>query len=441
MEERGSRVEERGFIAQALFDRLDEAGIPFTILGDTAGYPERCPEEVTVAVPAGDLAGMPRSVARFAQDLDLRLVHLERPAPQRWRAMLAWADAQGRHRFLGVRMESDYYLGARRLLGWREQLSKESAARFIRDLLHGLEAGELAEAWLAQLWAQDPRSAIEQVARFWRTPADIRAVAQAAKHGEWNGLQEAAPRLRKALGAAVRPNPLVLPELLYFLLRGKVHHAGARVAFTGRESVARTSVMTQVARDLAPLQLVLFEERPGDVRPADFRIVFDAPAAFVTDAADAAAIPRSLSPDERIAAAERAILAWLECRVERRYPGVTVGENPVTSRMAQRFRPSAALFGSAIRCRIRSPILMPYPYGIVIEDGVRIGRRVTVMQQVMIGRGSVVEDNVTLGAGAKLVGAVHVGRGAVVAPNAVVSTDVPSHAVVGERRSSATTMS
>lgn len=441
MEERGSVTEERGFIAQTLFDRLEEAGTPFTILGDTAGYPERCPEEVTVAVPAGNLAHLPRSVARFAQDLDLRLVHLERPAPERWRAMLAWADVQGRHRFLALRMESDYYRGARRLLGWREQLSKESAARFIRDFLHGLEAGEFAESWLAQLWAQEPRSAIEQVARFWRSPADIRAVAQAAKHGEWNALREAAPRLRHAMRAAARPNLLVLPQLFYFLVRGRVHGAGARVAFTGRESVARTSVMTQVARDLAPLRLVLFEERPGDVRAADFRIVFDAPAGFVTDGADAAAIPRNLSPEERAAAAERAILAWLECRVERRYPGITVGDNPVASRIAQRFRPSAALLGSAIRCRIRSPILMPYPYGIVIEDGVRIGRRVTVMQQVMIGRGSVVEDNVTLGAGAKVVGAVRVGRGAVVAPNAVVCADVPSHAVVGERRSTATTMS
>jgi hypothetical protein len=441
MEDRGLLIEERGFIAQALFNRLEEAGTPFAILGDTTGYPERCPTEVAVAVPAGNLADLPRSVARFAQDLDLRLVHLERPAPQRWRAMLAWADAQGRHRFLALRMESDYYLGARRVLGWREQVSKESAARFIRDLLHGLEAGEFAERWLEQLWAQDPRSAIEQVARFWRLPADIRAVAQAAKHGEWGGLQEVAPRLRSAVAAAVRPNPFTLPEAFLLHLRARWHPPGARVAFTGRESVARTGVTTQVARDLAPLRLVLFEERPGDLRAADFRIVFDAPEGFVADAADAAAIARNLSQEERVAAAERAILAWLECRVERRYPGVTVGDNPVASRMAQRFPPSAALFGSAIRCRIRSPILMPYPYGIVIEEGVRIGRRVTVMQQVMIARGSVVEDNVTLGAGAKLVGPVRVGRGAFVAPNAVVSADVPSHAVVGERRSAATTMS
>ena len=423
-------MEERGYIAQTLFDRLHEAGPVFSILGDTSGYPESCPAEVCLAVPGGELDEMPRGVARLAQDFDLRLVHLERPAPLRWRAMLAWPDARGHHRFLAVRIEADYYVGARRLLGWREQLSRQSAACFIRDLLHGLESGELAESWLSHNWARDPRTAIEQVARFWRCAADIRLVAQAAKHGEWSALREAAPRLRQALRRAVRPSHAVLPQVLLLHAKARVHRAGARVAFTGRESAARNSVMAQVSRDLAPLRLVLFEERPGTALRADLRIVFDAPAALGGDVVDAAAIPRNLTLDEMAAAAERAILAWLECRVERRFPGATVGENPIASRLAQRFRPSAALFGSAIRCRIRSPILMPYPYGIVIEEGVRIGRRVTVMQQVMIGRGSVVEDNVTLGAGAKLVGPVRVGRGAVVAPNAGGSSDVPSHSVV-----------
>ncbi|MGQ0651320.1 MAG: hypothetical protein ACT4P4_03475 [Betaproteobacteria bacterium] len=427
--------EERGFIAQMFFDRLHDAGATFAIVGDTAGYPERCPAEVTLALPAGGLGAMPRTVARFAQDLDLRLVHLERPAPQRWRAMLAWGDAQGRHRFLGVRMEADYYLGARRMLAWREQLSRESALRFIRELLHGFESGELAERWLAQLWAEDARGAIEQVARFWRTPAEIRVVAQAAKHGEWTALRDALPRLRQALLRSTRASIAALPEYLLSVFDTRFRSPRARIAFTGRESAARNSVMAEVSQDLAPLNLVLFEERPGSAHRADFRVVFDVPPGFAVDTVNAAAIPRNLGREATLAATERAILAWLELRVERRFPGVTVGQNPLTARLAQRFRPSAALLGSALRSPVRSPILMPYPYGIVIEDGVRIGRRVTVMQQVMIGRGAVVEDNVTLGAGAKLVGPVRVGRGAVVAPNAVVSADVPSHAVVGERRS------
>jgi serine O-acetyltransferase len=105
------------------------------------------------------------------------------------------------------------------------------------------------------------------------------------------------------------------------------------------------------------------------------------------------------------------------------------------------------LTGCRIECHIGSPVLMPVPAGIVIERGVRIGSRVTVMHQVTIGRKDrvvpgqqgvqvpVIEDNVFIGAGAKVLGPVRIGRGATVGANAVVTRDVPSHCtVVGANR-------
>jgi serine O-acetyltransferase len=128
-----------------------------------------------------------------------------------------------------------------------------------------------------------------------------------------------------------------------------------------------------------------------------------------------------------------------------------VGDNPRAARLLQfacRHRVPLlrdlikTVLNCGIECRIRSPILMPHPYGIVIDRNAVLGSRVTVMHQVTIGtkhphdaRSPVIEDNVFIGPGAKILGAVRVGRGATVGANAVVTRDVPSHCtVVGTNR-------
>ena len=104
---------------------------------------------------------------------------------------------------------------------------------------------------------------------------------------------------------------------------------------------------------------------------------------------------------------------------------------PVLSRFVR------ILFNSDIFCRIRFPIHLPHPYGIVIHSKTVIGSGVTVMQQVTLGGKSpeepdapVIEDDVRIGAGAKILGRVRVGRGAVIGANAVVTRDVPAYATV-----------
>jgi serine O-acetyltransferase len=148
----------------------------------------------------------------------------------------------------------------------------------------------------------------------------------------------------------------------------------------------------------------------------------------------------------------RSILEFLARRLETRCPQVQVEENPLRARLLLFFcrrrvpylsKLFRVIFNSDIYCRIRSPILMPHPYGIVIHSGAVIGRRVTLMQQVTIGGKNpggesvapVIEDDVYVGTGAKIIGNVRVGRGAVVGANAVVTRDVPPYCtVVGANR-------
>jgi serine O-acetyltransferase len=428
-------MDDRGYVAQALFDRLSGEAVRFRILGDSRDYPERAPREVQIAVPRAALAGMPRTLARYCQELDLRLVQLGPADSHAWRCTLAWSDEVGRPRFLGVRVCSDYCRGWRCYLRAEELLAGAADTLFSHGLIDAVESQELEPArasWLCSLWNDDARGAIERTARFWRSSANIRLIAQAAKHGDWTPVRAALGTLRRALRRAVLPEPGDIGARLAALARGIAQPPGASIVFLGRESSLRSAVISEVARDLAPLGLTLLEARTHVPR-ADLRVVFDG-------AGEEIAVDSRRGLPAAVGEVERAILRWLECRVERRYPDALVGENPLAARVLQlavRHRiPLVQFFMNCdIACPLGSPVLMPYPYGIVIERGARIGSRVTVMQQASLMGEPVIEDNVVIGPGARIIGAVRIGRGATIGANAVVTRDVPSHeTIVVERR-------
>jgi serine O-acetyltransferase len=81
-------------------------------------------------------------------------------------------------------------------------------------------------------------------------------------------------------------------------------------------------------------------------------------------------------------------------------------------------------------------LILPHPIGLVIGEGVRIGRSVTLYQSVTLGRHGLseaeypeIKDRVVVYAGAVVIGAVTVGEAAIIAANAVVNRDVPPGAV------------
>jgi serine O-acetyltransferase len=81
---------------------------------------------------------------------------------------------------------------------------------------------------------------------------------------------------------------------------------------------------------------------------------------------------------------------------------------------------------------------LPHPLGIVIGEGVRVGRNVTVYQNVTLGaaRGAypMIGDDVLIYPGAVVVGGIQIGNGAVIGANCFVAADVQS----GERVSGGT---
>ena len=99
------------------------------------------------------------------------------------------------------------------------------------------------------------------------------------------------------------------------------------------------------------------------------------------------------------------------------------------------------LFCCHIPFRHFGNIKFPHPVGIVIGDGVRIGKEVRIYQNVTIGllenapaedsvdQYPTIEDGVIIYAGAVIAGPVTIGAGATVGANAVITRDVPAGAV------------
>jgi serine O-acetyltransferase len=90
--------------------------------------------------------------------------------------------------------------------------------------------------------------------------------------------------------------------------------------------------------------------------------------------------------------------------------------------------------------RYLKTVRFPHPMGIVIGDGVRIGRDVRIYQNVTIGLTEnlvgarpedypTIEDEVFIYAGAVIFGAITIGARSIVGANAVISRDIPPDSI------------
>src|SRR6185436_15498297 len=307
--ERGSLMDERGYVAEALLDRLRDEGVPFRALGPEAAAPD-----LALAVAQDALPGMPRRMARFAQDFDLRLVQLSRDE--------------------------------RPVLRSEELLSGRPEVLLLYSLVEAIQAQGIDEAraaWLSRLWHADPRGALERIGALWPARRDMRLLAHAAKQASWDQVRAALPRLRRILYRAL-PNPFALLAKLNLVLQPR----HAVVAFVGFDNSA---LRERVVRDLAPafpsgvdaLELT-YAERP---RGADVAVLFDPPDTY-RPRLESIVVERAEALPPAAAKVERALLRWLERRVERRFSDTVVGANPLAARILQ------------FACRHRIPLLSDF---------------------------------------------------------------------------------
>lgn len=79
-------------------------------------------------------------------------------------------------------------------------------------------------------------------------------------------------------------------------------------------------------------------------------------------------------------------------------------------------------------------LLIAHTPGIIISGNSKIGKNVTIRQNVTIGEKNggapVIEDGVEIGAGAIILGKINIGKNSQIGANAVVLTDVPEDSIM-----------
>src|SRR6185295_7640977 len=308
-------MDDRTYVAQALFDRLIERNIDFCVLGDTQHYPEEIMSDLDIAVPPRELERMPRTLTEFCHDLGLRLVQLIRHERTASYFVIAWWDGVGGLRFLAPDVCSDYCRSGRRVLGADELLSRRQTAlsasgeprdfyvpapdvQFIYYLTKKIDKLELRAghgAYLSRQWQADPDGALRRMVRFWPELADNGLIAQAATVNEWAGVRAALPQLRAALRRTLEFSPLHAAAESGRRLGRVLRPTGMTVAFMGPDGSGKSSLIERVTSDLAPAfrRTELFHLRPRLLAPGH---------------AAAAVDPHAAPP--RGAAASLAKLAW-----------------------------------------------------------------------------------------------------------------------------------
>jgi serine acetyltransferase len=265
-------MNDRARFARTFLEFLERNGVAACVLGDARDDLAAIPSDLDVVVGRAALADVPRLVARFCRERDLRLVQFIRHERTAAYFVVAWRDASGELDALALDVCSDYVRRARRLLSADELLSGRvhvSATagghgffvpaphlRFIYYLLKKIDKLELGEnhgEYLSDCWRLDSDRAAAELRRFWRARGDAELLAEAAATGRWWEVRSSLPRLRSALHRALPLAPSdVLGDLRRRLAR-VLRPTGAVVAFVGADGSGKSSVIERVLRDLAPV--------------------------------------------------------------------------------------------------------------------------------------------------------------------------------------------
>ena len=134
----------------------------------------------------------------------------------------------------------------------------------------------------------------------------------------------------------------------------------------------------------------------------------------------------------------RPIVSYRICRWIKKNPSFISRIFYPFFRIIHRFNCGALCMELPVNCEIGEGLRVFHGYGLVVNDGVKIGRSVTLMHHVTIGSNGkgvpVIGDGVEIGTHSVVIGPIRLGERCVIGAGVVIVKDVPAQSiVVGEK--------
>jgi thymidylate kinase len=255
-----------------LFQYLEDDGVNYVVVGDTRGYPEEVHGDTDIVTDPRSLPLAQQSLFKFCKDYSIKIVQVLQHEHSAWYYVLAWFDRTGKLITLKPDICGDYFRFGRLFLKAEDVLADRIRAvgdkkrplnffapsppkGFVYYLLKKIDKGDLDERqgdYLSSQWNLDIHGGMVQIERFW-PGQEANIIARAARTNDWAPVRKEIGKfrlvLRKSLGFSVRH---WCHEIIR-KLRRLFYPTGLLVVLLGSDGSGKSTIITQVQNDLAPL--------------------------------------------------------------------------------------------------------------------------------------------------------------------------------------------
>jgi thymidylate kinase len=265
-------VSPRGALARSLFRFLEREGFAYTFMGDSEQLDAGEWGDLDLVVEEVPLQRLTAALWAFGREHGLRLVQLLQHDRSSFYFVLAsrpTGDAAPQYVQPDVCL-GDYVRRGRRLLAAADVLAtrQRTAGRggnpgffvpspevtFIAYFLKKVDKRDLAEAhedFLGRQWARAAAGCRRQLARFWSPPTAAR-IARQLETGNWQGLRDDLPALRRELMAQSSLSFAERGQELRRRVERVLQPTGFWLAILGPDGSGKSTVASRVAEDLLP---------------------------------------------------------------------------------------------------------------------------------------------------------------------------------------------